>query len=153
MGEQQIFQLVGTLSLVSRRFLLVRQRHGLQHVVIESHVGEVGNVGVHASLSVQQEAVCRVVLAQKAQHALEERQAAVGQPNGVKLCLLHLRHLLLLLHNGRKLLLIADEHKLADGWHPVVTGCEERHDVRFKNLRSLIHDGKVKMFYGEQFGM
>ena len=97
---------------------LVGQGHLGKPSAVESGVGEGGNVPVHASLAGQHVDVAWVVAVgglEGPQQPFEEGAAAVGQSGGAQAWLRHVRVVLGLQHDGRQLLVVADEHEAVYG--------------------------------------
>ena len=118
------------------------QRHGEQLLaLVEMAVGEVGHVGVHASLPAQdagEERALLVVL--PGDETLEERLATIGQTDGTQRRLTDGGLLTTLHHHGGQLLVVAHEHEAADA----VAG-QQSDDGGLEYLRGLVDHAEREM--------
>ena len=122
---------------------------------IERAVGEVGDGRMHATLMVQRTNEVGAAGAQLLMdEAFEERHLTVGEADGAQLRFGDGAVAVVLLHDGRQLLIVADEDEFID---VAALGCvggrtvagQQSDDVRFENLRGLVDDGQMEMLHVE----
>ena len=108
----------------NKRQMLVRTSGIGKRAAVEGSVGIIGYIDVHAALTVQH--VCDGgVVAIAPQKPLEKRMTAVGQADAVQLGHGDGRLVGGLLHDGRKLLVVAYHDNLADGRSAAGVDCRE----------------------------
>ena len=135
-GSEHAQQSVGRLYSHGR-LQLMGERYRPEHVLVESMIGKIGYVGVHAPLTgehVHETFVIAPVRTELCQQPFKQRKPAVGEMNGIEQGIVHARFLGRLLHHGRQLFVVTDEDKPVDGAGAFPLCRQQSDEVVFQNL-------------------
>ena len=133
----------------------MRQRDTFQlFALVEVSVWEGCNVGVHTSLLAQcAHKVGAPCCPFGKYEAFEQRVGAVRKVYFFEQRRVGCRFVVVLLHHGRQLLVVANQDKLVDNLLSSVVCGKQTNDVRLKNLTCFVDNGKFEMLDAEDCRM
>ena len=127
-----------------RRFL-VGEGDGTEFAFVELSAGEVGHLGVHAPLARE---VVATIGGDALDEAFEKRAPTIRHTHSAQFGFGDEAFGGRLLHDGRQLAVVADQHKTIDERPPVGVRHDEWQEVWLEELGGFVDDGQREMLAG-----